>query len=107
MGRDSTCCRQRAIAAHVERFTHILLFRALYLVRTGLCLAYDDKKGLENDDKKGLENGKTRRNSYEPLPIKKKKDGEKVVGNKKMRKFVTYKQLDQERTFHYGQLHTI
>ena len=99
MGRDSACCRQRAIAAHVERFTHILLFRALYLVRTDLCLAYDDKKGLEN--------GKTRRNSYEPSPIKKKKDGEKVVGNKKMRKFVTYKQLNQERTFHYGQLHTI
>ena len=40
----------------MERFTHILLFRALYLVRTGLSLAYDDKKGLENDDKKGLEN---------------------------------------------------
>ena len=43
----------------------------------------------------------------EPSPIKKKKDGEKVVGNKKMRKFVTYKQLNQERTFQYGQLHTI
>ena len=53
MGRDSACCRQRAIAADVERFTHILLFRALYLVRTDLSLAYDDKKGLENDDKKG------------------------------------------------------
>ena len=39
--------------------------------------------------------------------IKEKKDGEKVVGNKKMRKFVTYNQLNQERTFHYGQLHTI
>ena len=36
-----------------------------------------------------------------------RKDGEKVVGNKKMRKFVTYKQLNKERTFHYGQLHTI
>lgn len=24
-----------------------------------------------------------------------------------LRKFVTYKQLNQERTFHYGQLHTI
>ena len=49
---------------------------------------------------------------FHSLPIKKnknkkKKDGEKVVGNKKMRKFVTYKQLNQERTFHYGQLHTI
>lgn len=86
----------------MERFTHILLFRALYLVRTGLSLAYDDKKGLENDDKKGLENGKTRRNSYEPSSFKKKKDGEKVVGNKNMCKFVTDKHLNQERTFQYG-----
>lgn len=67
----------------MERFTHILLFRALYFVRTGLSLAYDDKKGLENDDKKGLENGKTRRNSYEPSPIKKKKTEKKWLETKK------------------------
>lgn len=59
----------------MERFTHILLFRALYFVRTGLSLAYDDKKGLEN--------GKTRRNSYEPSPIKKKKTEKKWLETKK------------------------
>lgn len=36
-----------------------------------------------------------------------KKQYKKIGVQTFLRKFVTYKQLNQERTFHYGQLHTI